>query len=261
MSESARALPGLPGLLLRQLIYQTHLLLRTPRAVAGGLVLPLLLLVLREGNHPGNSSNVAGVAAFGLLSTAYITHTSALVGARQAGVLKRWRATPLPTWCFFAGRLAATVLVAVVGGLVTVLVAAGLHDVHLHAASLPGLLLALIFGAVTWAMVGTAASTLIPSVEAAWPLLGLTYLPLVVLSGSFGAVTGLPDWLSGAIRYLPAQPLIDSTSRALQGGLPFSAHGLTVELAWAAFALLAAQRWFSWAPHPPGTRRPARQTP
>jgi ABC-2 type transport system permease protein len=259
MSESACALPALPGLLLRQVAYQTRLLLRTPRVVAGGLVLPLLLLALRDG-HPSGSQTVAGLAAFGLLSTAYITHTSALVGARQAGVLKRWRATPLPSWCFFAGRLGATVLVAATGGLATVLVAAGLHDVHLQLVSLPGLLVALILGAVTWAMVGTAASALIPSVEAAWPLLGLTYLPLVVLSGSFGTVTGLPAWLSSLVRYLPAQPLIESTSRALQGRVPFSAHDLAVELAWAAFALLAAQRWFSWAPHAPGRRRHAPHT-
>jgi ABC-2 type transport system permease protein len=40
-------------------------------------------------------------------------------------VLKRWRATPLPRWCYFAGCTCATVLMALASGTVKVTVLAG----------------------------------------------------------------------------------------------------------------------------------------
>lgn len=254
MHERAE-LPNLAGLLTRQLAYQIRLLVRTPRAVVGGLLLPVLLLALRGADSAGDLRTVTGLAVLGLLSTAYVTHASGLVAAREAGVLKRWRAAPLPAWCFFAGRLGATVLVAAAGGLVTLLAAAAFDDIDLRAGSVASLALVLVVGAATWASIGTAASALIPSVEAAWPLLGLTYLPLAVLSGNFGPISGQPGWLATLIAYLPAQPLVACGRRALEGRAPFSAHDLTVELAWLAIGLLIAQRRFGWAPRPPGGRR------
>ncbi len=234
----------MPELLASQLGYQLRLLLRTPRAAVGGVVLPVLLLAL----HGGDTRLVAGLAVLGVTSTAYITHTSGLVAARQAGVLKRWRLTPLPAWCYFAGRIGATVLLAAAGGAATVAAAAGLFGTHVDARAVPALAAALVLGAVTWASIGTAASALIPSADAAWPLLGLSYLPLVLLSGGFGAVDGEPAWLARAMTDLPVQPLVDSVTRALHGRAPFSPHALAIELGWAAAGLLLAQRWFRWEP-------------
>ena len=58
---------------------------------------------------------VAGLTVLGALSTAYLTHAAGLVTARESGVLRRWRASPLPPWAFFTGRMAATTLTAVAG--------------------------------------------------------------------------------------------------------------------------------------------------
>ena len=236
-------MPDAGVLLAGQLAYQARLLVRSPRALAGGALLPVLLLVVH-----GDAANVAGLAVLGALSTAYITHAGGLVSARQAGVLKRWRATPLPRWCWFAGRIGATVAVAVAGGAVTVLAGVALYGVGLDLGAALGLALTLALGAATWASIGTAASALIPSAEAAWPLLGATYLPVVLLSGSFGAISREPDWLATLMRYLPAQPIIEGAARALHRA-PFPAltpRDLAVLAAWALAGLLVSQRIFRW---------------
>lgn len=248
-------LPAPVGLLVGQLGYHTRVLLRTPRAVVGGVLLPVLLLVLRGGaahlTAAEHAQLVAGLAAFGALSIAYITHTSNLVAARQAGILKRWRATPLPAWCYFTGRIAATTLLAVVGGTVTTLAGAAEYHIPVHPGAILGLAVVLLLGAGTCASIGTAASALIPTVEAAWPLLGLTYLPMVILSGGFGSVGAEPAWLATIVDYLPVRPIVDGAANALHpgsGGLPISAHGAVVLAAWAAGGMLLSQRWFQWAP-------------
>ena len=72
-----------------QIAYQTRVLLRTPRAIVGGMLLPMLLLLLRDhGGHaagPTEVQLVAGLVVFGVFSTAYLTHTSGLVAAREQG--------------------------------------------------------------------------------------------------------------------------------------------------------------------------------
>ena len=249
-------LPSIPDLLAGQLAYQMRVLLRTPRAVVGGMLLPILLLVLRNGGAhapaPEKAQLIAGLCAFGLLSTAYITHTGGLVSAREAGVLKRWRAMPVPAWCYFAGRVGATVLLAAAGALVTMIAGAAAYGLPLHATAVASLAAVAVLGAAAWASIGIAASGLIPTTEAAWPLLALSYLPLAVLSGSFGAVHGEPPWLSTVVGYFPAQPIIDGASRALgatgPGARLMTVHDLVVLVAWVAVGLLLSRRGFAWEP-------------
>lgn len=268
MSERtpSSTLPTLPRLLADQLAYHTRVLLRTPRAVVGGILLPILLLLLRSSTaHAAHLEQVkllAGLVAFGALSTAYITHTAGLVAARQDGVLKRWRATPLPAWCYFAGRIAAAALLAVIGGTLTVLVGSTQDHIRLSLGTIADLSLILTLGAATSASIGTAASALIPTTEAAWPLMGVTYLPLVILSGSLGTVSGQPGWLATVIDYLPVRPIIDSTWRALQSGGGMSAtslHDLAVLAAWAVAGMVLSLRYFRWAPRTAGRRRQYRR--
>jgi ABC-2 type transport system permease protein len=197
---------------------------------------------------------------FGAVSTAYITHTSSLVAARQTGVLKRWRATPLPPACFLGARIAATTLLATAGGMLTALAGGADYHIHTSPGTLASLLLVLLLGAAAWASIGTAVSAMIPTVEAAWPILGVTYMPIVVLSGGFGVVGTEPGWLATIIGWLPVQPIVHSATLALHSGSgdsTLSAHDLAVLAAWAAAGLLVAQRWFYWAPHTPGRRRPS----
>jgi ABC-2 type transport system permease protein len=230
--------PPLASVLRGQLAHHIRLVVRTPRAVFGGLLLPLVLLALRPGH-----ADVAGVAIVGVLSTAYTTHASGLVAARQLGVLKRWRAAPVPAWCWFAGRIGASVLLATASGTIAVLAGALLDGVGVGSAELARLVPVFAIGAACWAAVGTAASAFIPTTEAAWPLLGATYLPLLVLSGSFGPIGGEPGGLTTVVADLPVRPVVAAAS-----GAGFSVHGLVVLAAWTAAAFLVAQRWFRWEP-------------
>jgi ABC-2 type transport system permease protein len=247
-----RRFPGLGPVFAAQLRYQWLLLTRSPRALWAGVLLPVMLLVLTSAGHAHVAvSALAGRAVLGVTLTAYFTHAGGLVAAREAGVLKRWRATPLPPWCYFAARICATVLMALASGAVTVLAGVALYHVRLGAGAALGLLLALGLGALAWASVGTAVSALIPTTESAQPLLALSYFPVMLLSGALGTVSGAPGWLTGLLRYLPGQPTIDAASSALRasgGGLSLPGHDLAVLAAWAVAGLLASVRLFRWQP-------------
>jgi ABC-2 type transport system permease protein len=253
-----RRLPSSRRLLVAQVGYQLRLLLRTPRALGAGVAVPALLLVLsnpKGGDLP--ASHLAGLAALGVTITAWVTHGIGLVAAREAGVLKRWRAAPLPPWCWFAGRICATVLVAVAAAAVTVAIGVARYGTRLDAGAAVGLLVAVGLGALAWAATATALTGIIPSVEGASPILTLTYLPVILVSGIFGSLDSQPHWLTTLAGWLPAQPMIDAAARALQrpAGPPvLPGHDLLVLAGWAVAGLVASLLLFRWEPTRPAHR-------
>jgi|HubBroStandDraft_1064217.scaffolds.fasta_scaffold08336_5 ABC-2 type transport system permease protein len=258
------ALPGPGSVLGSQIRYQLTLIIRNPRAISAGLILPGALLALEAGKAQHvtmaqAAPRIAGLIALSAAAIALFTHALGLVTAREEGVLRRWHASPLPTWACFAGRIVATMLVTAAAGLILVLVAVAMTGVHLTAHAVLGLLVVDALGALALAAAGTAITAIIPSIQSAQPVLMLAYVPLIVLSGGFGALQSLPHWLNTAVTYLPAQPVIDAASRSLAhgSGAIMSVHDLAVLAGWVAGGLLVSFWFFQWDPHRPAHARRA----
>jgi len=253
-------LPGAARLLAAQVRYQLLLLARNPRAMVLSLAFPLLILVLNStARHDVGpqleTALVAGLATFGLIATAYVSHAIGLVTSRQDGVLRRWRATPLPAWCFFAGKITATALMALASVVIAVAGGITLFHAHVTAGTALSLLVTFTLGALAWAAIGTAVTALIPTAQSAGPVLMLTYIPVILFSGALGSQAGAPPWLSTVTSYLPARPIISGASQALRhsgGGIAFiSGRDLAVLAAWAALGVVASFRFFRWDPARP----------
>jgi ABC-2 type transport system permease protein len=251
----------------RQVGYQLRLLIRNPRGLWVSLLAPGLILALRLGQggaHAGSPAEraavISGLAAFGLIATCYLTHAVGLVTARETGVLRRWRASPLPRWGYFTGRITATVLLSLASGAIIIAVGAGLGGVHIAVGSVPALLVIFVLGGVAWATLGTAVTALVSSTESANPVLMFSYLPVILLSGALGTI-GEPGWLSTLMSYLPGQPVIAAASHALtysgSGLAPVSARDLAVLAGWAAIGLAVSMRFFRWDPVRPAHARRA----
>ena len=253
------------GMLGRQIDYQLRLLARNPRGLWVSLLAPGLILALRLGSggaHAGSLADraavIAGLSAFGLIATCYLTHAIGLVTARESGGLRRWRASPLPRWGYFTGRITATVLLSLVAGAIIIAVGAGLGHVPFAVGSVPALALVFVLGGVAWAALGTAVTALVTSTESANPVLMFSYLPVILLSGALGAIAE-PSWLGTLMSYLPGQPVISAATHALtwsgSGLAPVPGRDLAVLAGWAAIGLLASVRFFRWAPVRPAHAR------
>jgi hypothetical protein len=77
------------------------------------------------------------------------------------------------------------------------------------------------------------------------------------LGVGFGGLSGLPHWLNALMSYLPAQPMIDGVTRALESGASMSGRDLAVLAAWAVGCLLLSVRFFRWDPTRPRHARAA----
>lgn len=262
----AARLPSPLRLFAAQVGYQMRQLLSNGRTFAIGIGLPVILLIASKGK--GGVPDVGGYAAFGLTIIAWAGFGVRLVSARESGLLKRWRASPLPRWCYFGGAIVATTLTAVIAAAIAVGVAVllwGTHfdsgpSVQLTGKSVAAILIVFVLAALAWASAVTAVTAIIPSVEAAFPTLTLIYFPVVIISGVLFSLNE-PGWLSTLVSYLPAEPMIDAARNAVRHapGLPFLPGKDTAVLAgWAAGGLLVAVVTFRWEPHRPrghaGTR-------
>ncbi len=258
-AAARRPLPSAATLLAAQVRYQFRLLFATPSALVIGVGLPVILLIAANAKHTGAAaSDAAGYAVFGLTMTAWNTNGVRLVASREQGILRRWRAAPLPPWCYFTGRIVAISLFATMAAVVTLLTGMLFYGIRFGGAAWAVVVAVLIVGALAWAAASTAMTSIVPGIAAAQPTFVLTYFPVVLLSGALGHLSGEPGWLATAVSYLPGQPVIDTVSRAIGHGDPVSAHDMLVLAAWAAASLLIAVARFRWEPYRPAQHRPAR---
>jgi len=254
-------MPSIGRLLTAQIGYQARLL-ASGRAITIGIGFPIILLIASHQSHvQTTAADVARFAVFGLTLTAWNTYGVRLVAARESGVLKRWWATPLPRWCYFLGRILATVAVATVAGAATVAAGVLLYNTHLTVSGALGALVVFVFGAFAWAATATALTAAVPTVEAAAPTFLLTYFPVIIVSGILGS-TSEPHWLSTLANYLPARPLSHAVGSALghtAGHALLSTRDLVVLAIWAAGGLAVAVATFRWEPHRPTQQRSPRR--
>jgi ABC-2 type transport system permease protein len=225
------------------------------------LILPILFLVIFVsvfGNHrvgpeqvKASTYYVPGLSALAVIAGSFVNLVISITAQREAGVLKRRRATPVPAWVLIAGRALTAIVVAL--GVMTVLLVIGrfAYGVRLPAETLPGVVVTAVVGAVTFCCLGYALSTVIESADAAQPMVQAIMLPLYFISGVFIPNVNLPNWLQDVARVFPVQHLAGGLHHAFDpathgSGIVWSDLGVLA--LWAAAGLAIALTRFTWTP-------------
>ncbi|MDA8295831.1 MAG: ABC transporter permease [Actinomycetota bacterium] len=252
---------------------QLLMLVRSPLPAFITLVVPVMLLVALDLVTPEMTLRSLGgvrvaqfltpaMASFAVLNAGFVDTVVGTTLARERGILKLLRATPLPSWVYLAGRLGATLVVG--AGSVAVVTLIGLNLLHAHLA--PGGLgpfaAAAAAGLVASFALGVAVAALVTSADSALPVSYAILLPIAFISGVFFPAPTEAHWLRALSDALPAAPVARALEAAFARG---AAHGPTVHqlLVLAGWTLgatgLAAWR-FSWAPTGGRHRRGAHGT-
>jgi ABC-2 type transport system permease protein len=252
---------GTAGLVLHQARYDLLGMLRNRQARFFTLALPLLFLVIFVsvfGNHTVRSTGVKastyyvpGISALAVIAASFVNLVISITAQREAGILKRRRATPVPAWVLIAGRTLTAMATSLVVMTVLLLVGRFAYGVHLPSSTIPGVALTAVVGSATFCILGYALSTAIDSEDAAQPMVQAIMLPLYFISGVFIPNVNLPSWLRHVAQFFPVQHLADGLHHAYDP----AAHGVGIvwsDLAvlgvWALVGLVVALRRFSWMP-------------
>ena len=264
LGESTRPARGERGpvrLVLHQARYDLLAFFRNRQSRFFTLILPIIFLVIFVsvfGNHRVGPQNVKastyyvpGLSALAVIAGSFVNLVISITAQREAGVLKRRRATPVPAWVLIAGRTLTAVTVSLT--VLTVLLTFGrvVYHVSVPTSTLPGILLTAMVGSVTFCVLGYALSTFIKNEDAAQPVVQAIMLPLYFISGVFIPNINLPNWLLRVAEVFPVEHLADGLHKAYAPnvhGVGIVWSDIGVLALWGAIGLAAALVRFSWLP-------------
>jgi ABC-2 type transport system permease protein len=249
------------ALTLRQLRFENRSFWRNPAAAFFTFVFPLMFLFIFTsvfGNDtielsPGETIKsstyyVGSIAAFSVVTACYTNVAMGVSFARDEGVLKRVKGSPLPSWCYLAGRIGHAILIGFLLVIIVTAFGAAFYGVEVPTNTLPGLVIALAVGSASFAALALAITAVIPNAEAAPAIVNFSILPLLFLSGVFFPI---PDWMSTFSSFFPVKPLVDLIGDAFNpatAGTGIDLADLGVVALWGVAGVVLAIRYFSWEP-------------
>ena len=242
--------------LAHQLRYEQLTFWRSREAAVFIFVFPLLLYALLASVYSDDIDGVpsadvllSGLFGYGAANTAFAGLAIIVVGRREAGILKRLRATPLAPAAYIAAMSLSNLVVFALEAIGLLLLGS-----LAFGASAPenplGFAGAVVLGVATFAGMGFGAASLIRSAEGVSAVVNVIVLPMAFLSGSFGPRDEYPAFLQAIADVLPLTYFLDIVDGVyLDGESLFADPGaLAILAAWGIAGVLVALRWFGWVP-------------
>lgn len=243
-----------------QIRYQNRSFWRTPVAAFFTLIFPLMFLFLFNTlfnfeTDPGEPSIAQffapSLAVFAAASATYTNVGIRIAIARDDGILKRVRGTPLPPRIYMAGVVGSAIWIALLGTVLMLTVGVVFYDLQIYGETLAAAVVTFMFGAGAFAGLGLALAALSPTGDTAPAIANATLLPLAFISNVFLDTGDAPAWIQRVGDFFPLKHFVTPMQDAFS---PFTTDAawrwddLAVLAAWGAVGALVALRYFKWEP-------------
>lgn len=236
------------GLAAREFRFENRAFWRNPAAAFFTFVFPLMFLVIFNGLFEETQFYVPAIAAFSVITACFTNVAMGVTMARDQGVLKRVRGTPLPAGSYLVGRVLHAVFLALI--LVTIVTIAGALFYDVDPPEQAGRFAAtLVVGAASFCALGLAFTALVPNEEAAPAVVNAAVLPLSFVSDIFIPSDHAPQWMQTLADVFPIKHFAQAMLASFDPGFrDWSNNDLLILGAWGVAGLLLALRFFSWEP-------------
>lgn len=230
-------------------LIELRLYYRNRMALIYGYLFPLIFLVaflvlyrhepVPLVNHMGELLTVTalGGACFGL--------PTSMVGERERGVWRRYRATPVSTWRLVLTTVAARYLVLLSAALLQIVPAMLLGmPFPDHVA---GLWIAFTFVSFAFLGLGLVIAMLADTVPAVQALGQSIFLPMLIIGGVAVRIESLPEWAQHLSAFFPGRYAVEAIQGTVNGsGLSEAGFSLLALLLIGAAGCLASAKMFRW---------------
>jgi ABC-2 type transport system permease protein len=246
----------------RWMAARLKLTVRNPRAFFFTFAFPLMLVVLFNALNGSTRVTSAGVkvdfsqfytpaiGVFSLVAACYTTLVVGIATARDNGLLKRVRGTPLPTGIYLGALMFGSASVGLAAIVLMFAVSVPAFGVHIYAAALPAAIVTLVLGAVCLCALGVAVASLVKTADQAMPVAQFTFLPLSFVSGIWYPLDGAPAWLLDIAHFFPLYHIAHAFERCFVpgAGSAWSGKDIWAIALWTAVATFVAVRRFRFEP-------------
>jgi ABC-2 type transport system permease protein len=192
---------------------------------------------------------LGGMIGYGAAATTFAGLALLLVLRRESGVLKRLRATPLPSGTYIAAVLASIIFIFLLEAAILVAIARFVYDVP-PPSSLLSFAFVLLLGSGSFAALGIALTAVIKSAEGSSAVVNALYLPVSFISGAFFSEEAFPAVLQAVGSILPLSHMIRLCRDIVVYDDAAWEHltDVAVIAAWGVLGLVVALRGFRWEP-------------
>jgi ABC-2 type transport system permease protein len=235
----------------KQFRFERRMFWRNPSAAFFNFALPFLFLILIASVFGADRKElnilVPGIAGMAVLGTTFTALAYNFVFAREQGILKRIRGTPMPPLAYFGGVIGSAVANAIVQVALVVAIGRVFYDVSLPKDWLE-LVVFVVLGVITFGALGIAFANVIPNFDAAPAYINMVFLPVIFISGVFYSTKSMPVVLKAVAVGLPLKHVIDGVHGAIVTGAGLADHvtSLAVVAGWALLGLVLSVRFFRW---------------
>jgi len=234
---------------------------RNARAMVFTVVMPVVLLVLFNSiftgttTFHGNEVPMAnyftpGIIAYAVMLSGYSSLLVSVVTARERGIIKRFRGTPMPAWVYLAAIVGQTIVV--IAATVAVLVAIGVafYQLRLTGPTVVGVVGYTVIGTATMCAIGLALTAVATTADSASAIGPFSTVTLAFVSGVFIPVATMPAWLVDIGTVFPLAHLATGLQSAFleSNTTGLTGRDLAVLAAWFVGAAVVALRTFRWEP-------------
>ncbi len=236
---------------------------RNPRARFFTVIFPIVLLVILasvfgHGHTEIDGVRVAlsrfyvpGILAMSIITAAYASLVVSVATARETGVLKRRRATPVSPVILITAQALATLVTTAAMTTLLLIIGRFAYGVSLSPAALLATACTVVVGTLAFACIGYAVAGLIGSLDAAQPIVQASLMPLYFISGIWIPNANLSPTLRSIASIFPVAHLASALHLAsVHSGLSaaLAPKDLLVLAIWGLGAAAIAARRFSWLP-------------
>ena len=249
------------GLAFTQTRFSLRGFLRDPRAMIFTACFPIILLLLFnsifKGNTvfaghkvPAHSYYTASIVSWEVMLVSFSSLLVSVTTARERGLLKRFRGTPMPSWIYLIAEIGQTIVVVITTVALLVAVGAIFYHVHLSGRLLLGLAVYVLVGAAGFCAMALALTRICSTADSASAIGPLATTILGFLSGVFIPTSLMPTWLRDIGTVFPLEHLAHGLQTAflVPGSTGLNLTNLEVLVAWGVGGLVVAMRSFKWEP-------------
>ena len=240
------------ALALRQVRYENRSFWRNPPSAFFTFAFPLLFMFVFNTLFGEGAAGffTPAIIVFAVVTATFTNLAMTVAIARDQGILKRVRGTPLPTWAYLAGRIGHAVLVTALLVVIVAAFGAILYGVDVPWGAVPAILVVLLVAAAAFSALGLALAGVMPNADAAPAVVNALVLPILFISNVFIDMSNAPGWLDTASRIFPvrhfADAMLDLYGSSGVAAVPWLEVGVIA--LWGVIGVVLALRFFSWEP-------------
>jgi ABC-2 type transport system permease protein len=240
------------ALALRQVRYENRSFWRNPPSAFFTFAFPLIFMFVFNTLFGEGAAGffTPAIIVFAVVTATFTNLAMTVAIARDEGILKRVRGTPLPTWAYLAGRIGHAVLITALLVVIVATFGAVLYGVDVPWGAVPAILVVLVVSAAAFSALGLALAGVMPSADAAPAVVNALVLPILFISNVFIDMSNAPGWLDTVSHVFPVRHFADAMLELYRSSGVAAVPWLEVGViaAWGVVGVVLALRFFSWEP-------------